>query len=289
MENDQAQPADNAAPDGEQATVIQLEGVSKTYEMGAVQVHAVRDVSLSVNEGEFIAITGASGSGKSTLVNMIGCLDIPTDGTYFLDGENVGELSSNKLADIRSRKVGFVFQTYSLLPRMSAIANVELPMMYGRWRDRRKRAEDALEIVGLADRMHHKPTELSGGQQQRVGIARALVKEPSILIADEPTGNLDSRSTSEILDVIKQLNTERGITVLVVTHEPDVAAIAQRVISMHDGEIASDRLQVPADQQESATEEPSSEPESTDEGTKRRKRWWRSWPIFGRTPARQTS
>lgn len=289
MDNNQQQAADNAGPDDDIATVIQLEGVSKTYEMGAVQVHAVREVSLSVNEGEFVAITGASGSGKSTLVNMIGCLDVPTDGTYFLDGENVGELSSNKLADIRSRKVGFVFQTYSLLPRMSAIANVELPMMYGRWRDRRQRAENALEIVGLGDRMHHKPTELSGGQQQRVGIARALVKEPSILIADEPTGNLDSKSTSEILEVIKRLNTERGITVLVVTHEPDVAAIAQRVISMHDGEIAFDRLQTPADQQEATTEAAADEPDASEDGNKRDRRWWKRWPVFGRTPARQTT
>lgn len=289
MDNNQQQAADNAGPDDDIATVIQLEGVSKTYEMGAVQVHAVREVSLSVNEGEFLAITGASGSGKSTLVNMIGCLDVPTDGTYFLDGENVGELSSNKLADIRSRKVGFVFQTYSLLPRMSAIANVELPMMYGRWRDRRQRAENALEIVGLGDRMHHKPTELSGGQQQRVGIARALVKEPSILIADEPTGNLDSKSTSEILEVIKRLNTERGITVLVVTHEPDVAAIAQRVISMHDGEIAFDRLQTPADQQEATAEAAADEPDASEDTNKRDRRWWKRWPVFGRTPARQTT
>ena len=271
-----------------QDTVIQFDTVSKTYEMGAVQVHAVKDVSLSVNEGEFIAITGASGSGKSTLVNMIGCLDVPTNGTYFLDGENVGELSSNKLADIRSRKVGFVFQTYSLLPRMSAIANVELPMMYGSWRNRRKRAEDALEIVGLADRMHHKPTELSGGQQQRVGIARALVKEPSILIADEPTGNLDSKSTREILDVIEQLNTERGITVIVVTHEPDVAAIAKRVISMHDGEIASDRLQIPANEREETPETATEDP-NADAADKPRRRWWRQWPIFRRTPSQQTT
>ena len=288
MDNEN-QPPGNDSPDDEKSAVIQLHGVSKTYEMGTVQVHAVKDVSLSVKEGEFIAITGASGSGKSTLVNMIGCLDVPTNGTYVLDGENVGELSSNKLADIRSRKVGFVFQTYSLLPRMSAIANVELPMMYGKWRNRRKRAEDALEIVGLADRMHHKPTELSGGQQQRVGIARALVKEPSILIADEPTGNLDSKSTSEILEVIKQLNTERGITVIVVTHEADVAAIVQRVISMHDGEIASDRLQSPNESEEATDDSTDAESDTADGAGKRRRRWWKWWPIFRRTPARQTT
>ena len=261
----------------ERGTVIRLDSVSKTYEMGAVQVNAVNDVSLTVAEGEFLAITGASGSGKSTLVNMIGCLDVPTNGTYYLDGEDVSSFSANKLADIRSRKVGFVFQTYSLLPRMTAFANVELPMMYGSWRNRRERAEHAMSLVGLEDRMHHKPTELSGGQQQRVGIARALVKEPSILIADEPTGNLDSKSTSEILEVISGLNREQGITVLVVTHEADVSAIADRVVQMHDGAIASDRLQTPANVAADLDPDPDVDEEAGKSQTRRR--WW-SFPRF---------
>lgn len=266
--------------------VIQLDEVSKTYQMGAVRVDAVKEVSLSIKEGEFLAVTGASGSGKSTLVNMIGCLDTPTGGTYMLDGQDVGKLSSSRLADIRSRKVGFVFQTYSLLPRMTALANVELPMMYGRWRDRKSLALHALDIVGLSDRTHHKPTELSGGQQQRVGIARALVKDPTILIADEPTGNLDSKSTSEILDVIIRLNREQGITVIVVTHEPDVAAVADRVIAMHDGEIASDRLQTPVDPNEQS-DAASDEPESTEGAEPTRRRWRIPWPKFRRTTPQQ--
>ena len=272
--------------DGLNRVVIQLDEVSKTYQMGAVRVDAVKEVSLSINEGEFLAVTGASGSGKSTLVNMIGCLDTPTGGTYMLDGQDVGKLSSSRLADIRSRKVGFVFQTYSLLPRMTALANVELPMMYGRWRNRKSRALHALDIVGLSDRTHHKPTELSGGQQQRVGIARALVKDPTILIADEPTGNLDSKSTSEILDVIIRLNREQGITVIVVTHEPDVAAVADRVIAMHDGEIASDRLQMPVDpnEQPDATTDESESAEGAEPG---RRRWRIPWPRFRRTAPQQ--
>ena len=267
----------------ESPTVIQLEHIHKTYQMGEFQVNAVNNVSLQIREGEFLAVTGASGSGKSTLVNMIGCLDVPTSGTYILDGENVSELSRNKLADIRNRKVGFVFQTYSLLPRMTALANVELPMMYGRWSNRRQRAQNALKVVGLDDRGHHKPTELSGGQQQRVGIARALVKEPTLLIADEPTGNLDSKSTSEILEVISRLNHEQGITVIVVTHEPDVAAVADRVIAMHDGEIASDRLQTPESVDASAETEPEQEPETDST----RRRWWRLWPRTRKTAAQQ--
>ena len=279
-ENKSPNEADRSA---DAPTVIQLEHIHKTYQMGEVQVNAVNNVSLAIKEGEFLAVTGASGSGKSTLVNMIGCLDVPTSGTYILDGANVSELSRNKLADIRSRKVGFVFQTYSLLPRMTALANVELPMMYGGWRNRRQRAQHALEVVGLEDRGHHKPTELSGGQQQRVGIARALVKEPSLLIADEPTGNLDSKSTSEILEVISRLNHEQGITVIVVTHEPDVAAVADRVISMHDGEIASDRLQTPESVDASSDPGPEQEPETDTT----RRRWWQLWPRPRKTAAQQ--
>ena len=272
--------------DATDRVVIQLNEVSKTYQMGAVRVDAVKDVSLSIRQGEFLAITGASGSGKSTLVNMIGCLDTPTGGTYVLDGEDVGKLSASRLADIRSRKVGFVFQTYSLLPRMTALANVELPMMYGRWRNRKARALHALDIVGLSDRTHHKPTELSGGQQQRVGIARALVKDPTILIADEPTGNLDSKSTNEILEVIIRLNSEQGITVIVVTHEPDVAAVAERVIAMHDGEIASDRIQTPFDPNEPS--DTTADETDSAEGTEPTRRRWRiPWPRFGRTAPQQ--
>lgn len=277
---------DKRDEDATDRVVIQLNEVSKTYQMGAVRVDAVKDVSLSIRQGEFLAITGASGSGKSTLVNMIGCLDTPTGGTYVLDGEDVGKLSASRLADIRSRKVGFVFQTYSLLPRMTALANVELPMMYGHWRNRKARALHALDIVGLSDRTHHKPTELSGGQQQRVGIARALVKDPTILIADEPTGNLDSKSTSEILEVIIRLNREQGITVIVVTHEPDVAAVAERVIAMHDGEIASDRIQTPFDPNE--TSDTAADETDAAEGTGPTRRRWRiPWPRFGRTTPQQ--
>jgi putative ABC transport system ATP-binding protein len=187
-----------------------------------------------------VAIMRPSGSGKSTLMNILGCLDVPTSGRYELDGVEVGGLSDDSLAEIRNRKIGFVFQTYNLLPRLTAMANVELPLLYGHGDDRRGRALRALEQVGLGDRANHRPTELSGGQQQRVGIARALVKDPSILFADEPTGNLDSRSSHEILEILERLNRDKGITVIIVTHEADIAAKADRVISMHDGLIASD-------------------------------------------------
>ncbi len=222
--------------------VIRIRDVSKIYEMGdgTIQVRALDGVSLDIHDGEYVAIIGVSGSGKSTLMNIIGCLDIPTTGTYYIDGQSVEAMSNDRLADIRSRKIGFVFQTHNLLPRLTALANVELPMMYGRWPDRRGRAERALQLVNLGDRMDHRPTELSGGQQQRVGIARALVKEPSVLLADEPTGNLDTANTSEILSIISNLNRENGITVIVVTHEPDVAARADRVITLSDGRVISD-------------------------------------------------
>ena len=222
--------------------VIHIQDVSKVYEMGdgSIQVRALDRVSLDIHDGEFVAIMGASGSGKSTLMNIIGCLDVPTDGTYHIDGQAVEAMSNDRLADIRSRKVGFVFQTHNLLPRLTALANVELPMMYGNWPNRRQRAERALGLVNLDDRMGHRPTELSGGQQQRVGIARALVKEPSVLLADEPTGNLDTTNTVEILQIISDLNHQNGITVVVVTHEQDVAARADRVITLSDGQVISD-------------------------------------------------
>lgn len=221
--------------------MILLEGVTKVYNLGSVQVTALDGVDLSIARGEMVAVMGVSGSGKSTLMNIIGCLDVPTAGSYSLDDEDVGAMNDDQLAYIRNRKVGFVFQTYNLLPRLSALANVELPLIYGRGRrHRRQRAQEALQRVGLGDRMRHKPAELSGGQQQRVGIARALVKEPAILLADEPTGNLDSRSSEEIIDMLIRLNRQEGITVVIVTHSPEIAARTDRVISMLDGRIVGD-------------------------------------------------
>ena len=220
---------------------IRIRDVAKVYDMGTIQVRALDRVSMDIYNGEFVAIMGASGSGKSTLMNIIGCLDVPTSGSYHIDGQAVEAMSDDRLADIRSRKVGFVFQTHNLLPRLTALANVELPMMYGRWPNRRRRAERALALVGLEDRMDHRPTELSGGQQQRAGIARALVKEPSVLLADEPTGNLDTANTAEILNIISDLNHQNGITVIVVTHERDVAARADRIITLRDGRVISDQ------------------------------------------------
>ena len=220
--------------------MIDLQRVTKTYQMGNVEVKALDGVSLSIQQGEMVAIMGPSGSGKSTLMNIVGCLDVPTSGKYFLESDEVGSLNDNRLAEIRNRKIGFIFQTYNLLPRLTALANVELPLLYGSSQDRRRRALEALEKVGLGDRIHHRPTELSGGQQQRVGIARALVKEPAILLADEPTGNLDSQSSKEIIDILQGLNREEGITVLVVTHESDIAGHTRRVVSMLDGVVVKD-------------------------------------------------
>ena len=221
--------------------MIELRGVTKTYHMGNVEVHALRGIDLSIQRGEMVAIMGPSGSGKSTLMNIIGCLDVPSSGSYVLEGEDVGLLGDDRLAEIRNRKIGFVFQTYNLLPRATALGNVELPLLYGDGRNKRRRSLEALDRVGLSDRVYHRPAELSGGQQQRVGIARALVKAPSILMADEPTGNLDSQSSSEIIAILQRLNLDEGLTVIIVTHEADIAAHTRRVISMLDGTVVSDQ------------------------------------------------
>jgi len=224
--------------------LITLEHVHKTYHMGDVEIHALRGASLHIDRGEFVAIMGASGSGKSTTMNILGCLDKPTRGSYFLDGQDVSKLTRDELADIRNRKIGFVFQGFNLLSRTSALENVELPMLYlgVKTHERIERAKEALEIVGLKERMNNMPNQLSGGQQQRVAIARSLVNHPSIILADEPTGNLDSRTSVEVMDVFQRLNRERNITIALVTHEPDIAQYARRVIVFKDGRIKSDYL-----------------------------------------------
>lgn len=223
--------------------LIDARDLVKVYQMGAVQVCALCGVSLHVQRGEMLAIMGASGSGKSTLLNILGCLDTPTSGQYYLDGISVAEMDDDQLAYVRGRKIGFVFQNFNLLPRATALENVELPLIYSGVGPRRRRelALAALEAVGLADRMHHRPNELSGGQQQRVAIARAIVNQPAIILADEPTGNLDSRSGEEIMGIFQRLNAERGITVILVTHEHDIARHAQRIVRLADGRIVDDR------------------------------------------------
>ena len=218
--------------------MIELEDITKVYHMGKVEVNALRGITLSITNGEMVAIIGASGSGKSTLLNIIGCLDRLTSGKYIFDGADVSQLNDNQLAEMRNRKFGFVFQEYNLLSRATALSNVELPLIYGGSGRRREQAMEALERVGLGARAKHKPTELSGGEQQRVAIARALVNNPALILADEPTGNLDSRTTTEIVSMFRQLNQE-GITVVMVTHEADIASQAQRIIRLHDGEIVS--------------------------------------------------
>ncbi|MDQ1317393.1 MAG: transporter ATP-binding protein [Candidatus Poribacteria bacterium] len=221
--------------------LIEVRELMKVYKMGGIEVHALRGIDLNIEKGEFVAVMGPSGSGKSSLMDILGCLSKPTNGSYKLDEEEVGKLSEDRLAAIRNRKIGFIFQAYNLLPRTTALRNVELPLIYARVprRERRQRALSALEDVGLADRIHHRPNEMSGGQQQRVAIARALVNKPSIFFADEPTGNLDTKSSEEVMKVFTQLS-ETGNTILMVTHENDIAAYSHRIIRLRDGLIESD-------------------------------------------------
>ncbi len=220
--------------------VVEAKDITKVYQMGEIEVHALRGLSINIAPGEILSIMGPSGSGKSTLMNILGCLDRPTSGEYSLNGESVATLSDDQLADIRNRGVGFVFQSFNLLPRATALANVELPMRYAtlNGRNRKDVAKQALEAVGLGDRIHHRPNELSGGEMQRVAIARALVNNPAIIMADEPTGNLDTKSGDEIMALLKNLNKERGTTLIIITHDPEVAGLTNRIVSIRDGLLA---------------------------------------------------
>lgn len=233
-------PATTPTTGGTAQAVIDIQNVTKRYQMGTIEVRALRGVSLQVLPGELMAIMGPSGSGKSTLMNILGALDVPTSGVYRLAGEDVSHMGEDQLAEVRNRKIGFVFQSFNLLPRTSALDNVELPLIYAGVSNGRKRCIAALEMVGLGERIHHKPNELSGGQQQRVAIARALVNEPNIILADEPTGNLDSKSGAEVMRIFQELNAERGITIIFVTHEAEIADHTRRIVRLQDGEIVSD-------------------------------------------------
>ena len=227
-----------------QQTVIETRDLRKTYHLGAIDVHALNGVSITIQRGEFVAVMGHSGSGKSTFMNLIGCLDQPTSGRYLLEGQDVVDMSRDELAEVRNKLIGFVFQGFNLLPRTTAVANVELPLLYANVDadERHDRAVHALEQVGLGDRIDHRPSELSGGQQQRVAIARALVNRPTMILADEPTGNLDTKSSEEIMRVFRQLNEDQNITVVIVTHEPDIAAWARRTVVFRDGVIVDDSI-----------------------------------------------
>jgi len=219
--------------------MIEIKNLSKTYLLGEIPVHAITDISVRINPGEFVAIMGPSGSGKSTLLNLLGCLDLPSSGTYFLEDFNIKSLKPNKLAEVRNKRIGFVFQNFNLLPRASALENVELPLIYGRIKNSRKIALEALKSVGLSDRSKHRPNELSGGERQRVAIARAIVNKPAIVLADEPTGNLDTKTGKDIMDIFSRLNDE-GTTIIIVTHERDIAGLTNRTIKMLDGNIDQD-------------------------------------------------